>query len=187
MSKMLFDSQPLVIDPDLATRIGLNETIILQQLHYWIIINTKAGKNYVNGYYWTYNSLEGWSKQFPFWSTKTISRTITRLRDKNLLIVDNHNKQRRDRTHWYRINYEELEKLKTSQKDNMSICNETICPNGSGQSVHMHRDNLSPPLPETRKREERETPSSSNSKKPVDHQKYFKQIKKQLEDNNNEQ
>ena len=188
MSKMLFDSPPLVVDPDLATLVGLNETIVLQQLHYWIIINTKADKNKVNGYYWTYNTVDGWLKQFPFWSKATIKRVISRLKDKNLIIVECHNKKKVDRTSWYRINYEELERIRQiSHKLNMSHCKSSICTNGSAQYEPMDQLNMSQSVPETRKREERETPSSSNSKKPVDHQKYFKQIKKQLEDDNNEQ
>lgn len=35
MSKLLLDSNPLVIIPELAVAVGLNESIILQQLHYW--------------------------------------------------------------------------------------------------------------------------------------------------------
>lgn len=36
MSKLLLDDEPLVILPKLAAAIGLNEAIILQQLHYWL-------------------------------------------------------------------------------------------------------------------------------------------------------
>ena len=34
---LLMTSQPIVINRDLACRIGLNEAIVLQQLHYWLI------------------------------------------------------------------------------------------------------------------------------------------------------
>lgn len=40
MSK-LFDIHPLVVDKDIATALGLNEAIILQQVHYWLEINKK--------------------------------------------------------------------------------------------------------------------------------------------------
>ncbi|KPC98057.1 Replication initiation and membrane attachment [Geobacillus sp. BCO2] len=36
MSNLLFDDQPLVILPQLALAIGLNESIVVQQLHYWL-------------------------------------------------------------------------------------------------------------------------------------------------------
>ena len=67
MSRLLFDKHPLVVIPELAKIIGLNGAIILQQVHYWINYNRKAGKNYKDEEFWTYNSYEEWQRQFPFW------------------------------------------------------------------------------------------------------------------------
>jgi len=114
MSKLLFDSQPLVVDPVLAVKIGLNEAIILQQINYWLVLNKKAGKNYRDGEYWMYNSITSWMEQFPFWSKNTIHRALTNLKNNNLLITANYNKFKLDKTLWYRINYEEVEKLEES-------------------------------------------------------------------------
>ncbi len=36
MAKLLLNEQPLVVLPELACKIGLNEAIILQQLNYWL-------------------------------------------------------------------------------------------------------------------------------------------------------
>jgi len=46
---MLFDKYPLVINPRLAALIGLNEAIILQQVHYWIKLNEEDKKNFEEG------------------------------------------------------------------------------------------------------------------------------------------
>ena len=35
MSKLLINEHPLQVLPSLATKIGLNEAIVLQQIHYW--------------------------------------------------------------------------------------------------------------------------------------------------------
>ena len=35
-SKLLIDEPPLQVLPSLALKIGLNEAIILQQVHYWL-------------------------------------------------------------------------------------------------------------------------------------------------------
>jgi hypothetical protein len=134
MSKLLFNTHPLVIDPDLAKLIGLNESIILQQIHYWIELNRKADKNLRDGFTWTYNSYEDWQKQFPFWSMRTIQRTITGLETKGLLITGNFNRMGFDRTKWYRIDYERLETL-------------IECP--LGQIGTMDDDKLALPIPET--------------------------------------
>ena len=111
MSKLLLDSQPLVVLPELAAVVGLNEAIVLQQIHYWIEINKKANRNHNDGYYWTYNSYEAWHEQFPFWSKNTIVRIIEKLEKSNLIVTGNYNKLKLDRTKWYRINYEELNEL----------------------------------------------------------------------------
>lgn len=106
MSKYLLDDHPLVVLPSLALIVGLNEAIVLQQVHYWVTLNIKDGRNYEEGEYWTYNTYEKWQEQFPFWSLDTIKRTIKRLEKVGLLITDNFNKWKMDKTKWYRIDYE---------------------------------------------------------------------------------
>ncbi|WP_249366800.1 hypothetical protein [Neobacillus rhizophilus] len=36
MSKLLINENPVMIIPSLAVKIGLNEAVILQQIHYWV-------------------------------------------------------------------------------------------------------------------------------------------------------
>lgn len=107
----LFNLHPLVVDKELATILGLNEALVLQQLNYWIEINKKNKRNFHEGKYWTYNTINEWQEEFPFWSTSTVKRIFKKLRDMNLIIVDNFNLYQMDRTLWYTINYEELERL----------------------------------------------------------------------------
>lgn len=66
---MLYKKRPIVINTDLASSIGINEAIVLQQLHYWIS-ETDSGIEH-EGRRWVYNTLEQWQKQFPFWSVDT--------------------------------------------------------------------------------------------------------------------
>lgn len=106
---LLLDSRPLVVVPELAVAIGLAEAIILQQIHYWLEINRREERNYRDGYTWTYNSVVEWQKQFPFYTTKTIQRTITKLENQGILISRLYNKENFDRTKWYRIDYTALE------------------------------------------------------------------------------
>ncbi|AKM19831.1 Replication initiation and membrane attachment [Geobacillus sp. 12AMOR1] len=105
MSKFLLDEKPLIILPSLAKEIGLNEAIILQQLHYWL----QESQNIRDGYKWVYNTYEDWQKQFPFWSKNTIIRAIKSLEKKGLIVTGNYNKLAIDNTKWYRIDYEKLE------------------------------------------------------------------------------
>lgn len=109
-SRLLIDEYPLMVLPNLATSIGLNEAIILQQLHYWI--NSPSNKNIHDGRKWTYDSLPEWQKKnFPFWSTSTIKRTVNSLKKQNLILVANYNRAGFDKTNWYSIDYEELNRV----------------------------------------------------------------------------
>lgn len=107
VSRLLFDDPPIVISPRLAALVGLNEAIILQQLHYWI----QQSSHERDGRRWVYNSYEEWGKQFPFWSQITIRRTIKNLEQMGIVIAKNFNKSGFDRTKWYTIDYEALERL----------------------------------------------------------------------------
>jgi len=107
MNNLLIDENPLIVLPSLAKKIGLNEAIILQQIHFWI--NKK--KNYRDGNYWVYNTYNGWSKQFPFWSVSTIRRSLKNLEKMGLIVTANYNKDLYDKTKWYSIDYDGLVNL----------------------------------------------------------------------------
>lgn len=108
MSNLLFDGRPLLINPALACLIALNQTIILQQIHYWIQKKEKSHTDYHDGCYWVYNTYEAWQKQFPFWSVSTIKRAISSLEKKGILLSANYNKMNIDKTKWYSIDYKKL-------------------------------------------------------------------------------
>lgn len=107
MSRLLLEDEPLVVLPKLATVIGLNEAIILQQLHYWL----EKSNNVKDGFGWIYNTYEEWKSQFPFWSESTIKRTLKKLQERKIIIVGNYNKMKIDHTKWYRIDYEVLDNI----------------------------------------------------------------------------
>ncbi|MCX8002004.1 MAG: DnaD domain protein [Anoxybacillus mongoliensis] len=100
--KWLVDDDPLFVLPTVAVKLGLNESIFLQQLHYWLGKSTHT----YDGYTWVYNTYEGWQKQFPFWSESTIRRTIVRLEKKRIVVSRYRSKL--DKTKWYRIDYDVL-------------------------------------------------------------------------------
>ena len=60
MSNLLIDDYPILVLPKLATEIGLNEAIVLQQMHYWL---KKSNHNY-DGRRWIYNSFPEWQNTF---------------------------------------------------------------------------------------------------------------------------
>ncbi len=105
--------------PTLATIIGLNESIVLQQVHYWLKIKEKSQKNYIDGHYWVYNTYKQWQEQFPFWHLNTIQRTFSSLEKKGILISGHYNPAGFDKTKWYTINYDMLGALISSHQNGM--------------------------------------------------------------------
>lgn len=117
MSKLLIDDYPIQVLPKLAKEIGLNEAIVLQQIHYWLNKRTHLK----DGKYWTYGSMVTWQRdQFFFWSVNTVKRTFASLEKQNLLIVGNYNRAGFDKTKWYAINYETLEQVSQRLTQNES-------------------------------------------------------------------
>lgn len=133
-SRLLIDEPPLQVLPSLAKEVGLNDAIVIQQVHYWL----KQSKNVHDGKTWIYNSYKEWKEQFPFWPLVTIQRIFKRLEDNGYLIVGNYNKHPFDRTKWYRIDYT---KLTTSSYQNDTL--QDI------ETVPSEDINLIPPIPET--------------------------------------
>ncbi|HCL5401260.1 TPA: conserved phage C-terminal domain-containing protein [Citrobacter freundii] len=112
---LLMTSRPIVINPDLAYSIGLNEAIALQQINYWLK-ETNSGME-SDGVRWIYNTTEQWLEQFPFWSESTLKRTFTRLKTLGVLKIEQLNKSQRDMTNFYTINYESelLDEVKVTE------------------------------------------------------------------------
>lgn len=100
--KLLIPENPLQLLPSLAVKIGLNEAIVLQQIHYWL----RSSPHVKEGRKWIYNSYEEWQEQFPFWSITTIGRIMRSLEDKKIIITKQFGAKGYDRRKWYTIEYQ---------------------------------------------------------------------------------
>lgn len=173
--RLLFNEQPIVINRLGAKVLGLNEAIVLQQIHYWIDINEKAKTNFYENRTWTFNTYEIWQKEnFDFWSVRTLKRIFDSLFKKGILIKDNFNKKKYDRTMWVTIDYDKLndilneyesklENEKEEKLQNVDISTKcqvvtlsnankvSDCHYGECQIVTMESAKLSPPIPEITK------------------------------------
>jgi len=137
---LLMPSRPIVINPDLAYSIGLNEAIALQQVNYWLK-ETNSGLER-DGVRWIYNTNEQWLEQFPFWSESTLKRTFTRLKTLGVLKIEQLNKSQRDMTNYYTINYESelLDEVKVT-KSRSSKCALPSGQNEPMEQVSVKRSN----------------------------------------------
>ena len=154
------------IIPELAKEIGLNESIVLLQISYWIGIS----KNVRDGVYWTYHSLREMQKDaFPYWSIETIRRTIKSLADGGYIVIGNYNRRKGDNTQWFALEPDKLSSLKSvivvavseggvSKRDRVSQDvtppqqNETTLPETTTENTQ----NTLPPNPRQRGKGQRE-------------------------------
>jgi hypothetical protein len=109
MGRLLTKDNPLLVLPSLASTIGLNEAIILQQIHYWLDPN--INKHHKDGKYWVYNTYSQWKIQFPFWSEITIRRAIKSLEKRGLIISRIFCKNSYTKIKWYTIDYSMVNEL----------------------------------------------------------------------------
>lgn len=98
---------------DLACVIGdCEEAIVLNQVSYWIERYREINRNCKDGRFWVYNSYQKWhDDNFPFWHPSKIQRIFKSLEKKGLLLSANHNNAGFDKTKWYTIDYEKLQRM----------------------------------------------------------------------------
>lgn len=137
----------ILFDIDVAIQYGEREAVIIQLFQFWISKNKANNKNFYNGHYWTYNSVEAWQQLLPLYTKKQLRSTLDNLCQQGVLIRGNFNKNKFDRTCWYAFSDEKkwlsestknLEK-RENQNDNLDLPNKenvftqqgnSICPHG---------------------------------------------------------
>lgn len=100
----LIPEPPLLVLPSLASAIGLNEAIALQQIHFETRESDLA---------WWPNQAAELRKKFPFWSDRTIKRTLGSLQERELVKV---RQEGMDRTKRYRVQIGTLHRLNLTAK-----------------------------------------------------------------------
>lgn len=135
---------------EVALEVGINGAIVLNHLHYWIKKNADNEMNYHDGYFWTYNSIAAYKKQFPFLSEKTIYRILRELEVNGYVKTGNYNQSAYDRTKWYTLTEKSLKLLKSTivqelknSQDNATETTLTDCQNEITRSDNAHLYNLS--------------------------------------------
>lgn len=103
-TKLLYHEPPRVFSPTLAKRLGINEALVLQQIHFWISVNEQKGTTQHGGFTWTYNRMDDWLKEFPWMSKRTLERVLQKLERKHKVLVGRRTPNRK----WYRIDHPQL-------------------------------------------------------------------------------
>lgn len=88
---------------EVATHYGVNISIFLGHISFWIKKNIESDRHYHDGNYWTYNTIQGFIEIFPYWTRHQLEYVIQRCIEEKLLIEGNYNTQKYDRTKWYSL------------------------------------------------------------------------------------
>lgn len=128
-SNLLIEDYPILVSPKLAQAIGLEESIVVQQLH-WLFKNVNNGRMH-DGHRWIFNTIEQWREQyFPFWSPSTIQRIFSNL-ETMMLVISCQPEGVMSRRKYYRLNRGMVKRLqdgrilkpkKKSKWDNLRSC-----------------------------------------------------------------
>ncbi|HEX5505959.1 MAG TPA: hypothetical protein VFW96_25300, partial [Thermomicrobiales bacterium] len=109
-SDLLIADRPLLVMPRLVALVGLNEAIVLQQVRYWLGDDLRPQVR--DGRRWVYNSYRAWQERnFPFWQVDTVKRAFLSLERQGLLRSANYNRNRRNHTKWYTVDFDRLREL----------------------------------------------------------------------------
>jgi hypothetical protein len=78
--------------------------LLYSKIKNWIYRNEDKSKNhhYKNGYWWTYGTYEYWADECGL-EIGTVGIHLRQLVKSGILINDNHNRMKSDKTYWYRL------------------------------------------------------------------------------------
>lgn len=91
------------VDVELAKKVGFDEANILGFVAYWVKNNRDNNRNFYDGRYWTYNSAQALTEQFPYWTRRQISGLLEKLEKMGAIVKGNYNKNKFDRSSWYAL------------------------------------------------------------------------------------
>lgn len=128
-SKLITPESPLLVPPLLAAEIGLEEAVILQQIHYYCLISKHIKSD---GRRWFWKTLHDWGETLPFLKPSTIRRAIANLKDKFKLIdVCRHSEKTWYQANWFTVNVENVQALWNriceNQQIDVSVLDASIC------------------------------------------------------------
>lgn len=83
---------------------------LFQYICYWVLENELEDKNYIDGKYWTYFSVQDLiEKEYHTFSKWQIKQSLANLMGRQLIKRGNHNSTQFDRTPWYTVDKVDIE------------------------------------------------------------------------------
>lgn len=143
---LLIDEPPLIIVVNLATTIGLDEALILQQIRYWLADERRPHVR--DGRRWVCPREVGLLTPLAFRSAKTLARALRALEGRGLILSsERYNRLPGDRTKWYSVDFARVAMLATTpegqnagiEMDEMPVSSEPNYQTQSGQNATIVR------------------------------------------------
>lgn len=99
---------------------GIEASIILTHIQFWIEQNQAMGRNFHDGRTWMYQTQDEIAACYPYMSKDIVFRAIKKLIEAKILIKGNYNKTSFDKTSWYA--FENEIKFTKSRNRGIDIC-----------------------------------------------------------------
>ncbi len=156
---MSFHSLHHSFDIDLATKYGIEEALLIHHFQHWIRINRKRKKNLRNGKCWMYQSRADMAAHFPYMNYEAVRWGLERLIELGILVSDNYNRAKFDKTLWYAFVDEKKfgvdQESIDQEEENSKKSYERGKPQTNG--VNPKRDGVNPqPIPDTKEEDAKE-------------------------------
>ena len=90
-------------DTEIALKVGVNAAVLYQNILFWTEKNLANNRHVHGDFVYTYNSVKAWGELFPYLSTSQIRTALKHLVDANLVVEENLNERKYDRTKWYGV------------------------------------------------------------------------------------
>ncbi len=130
----------MYFDESLSKDYGVNAAIILQHIAFWVSKNRQNNKNFIDGKYWTYQTLNELLEKFNFLSIDKIRYAIEKLIKAKIIVKNRHSKNRYDRTNWYAFEDENLLSELISKYEKNSQMDGGEIPKGRGKKTRSLTD-----------------------------------------------
>lgn len=86
-----------------AADVGINAAVIFYNICFWVEENHANNRHFINGKYWTYNTVKALHTIFPEMTGKQIEYALKKLKDGGYIESAILSEDTRDRTNWYAV------------------------------------------------------------------------------------
>lgn len=100
-----------VFNIEIAKEYGLDCAYFLQNIYYWIEKNRAENRNFRNGNYWTYSTIEEFEQHLGCFTKRQLKYIINKLKEADLILIEQFSKGQAYRTYWYALTGKALEIL----------------------------------------------------------------------------